>query len=200
MADEIKPNDYTDLFRAVNDGERLKIREQLRGSLEERFALSSKLYAEQTHELRVAATSNSVEYGKIFVRSAFLLNGAAILALLTFISSLFGKVDPSAAIAVSFAKAVWPAFVCHVFGLVAVTGIAAIAYINWLFVSHEFRDERSLFYFVRAEPTGGEAPPSRARHVTSTFWAAVILGAFSIACFIAGALLVAQAFTVLGVT
>ena len=88
-------------------------------------------FASHTHELRQGAFSNAKEYAQIFVRTAFLLNGGSILALLTFIGPIYGKGDQSIILVViNFSKSVYPAFLAYVAGLVSIATTAAIAYFN----------------------------------------------------------------------
>jgi hypothetical protein len=114
MNDQKPTRDDTYLYEPITKEEILKIREQLREFRDERSRLASETFAGHTHELRQSAISYGKEYGLTFVRTAFLLNGGAMIALLTFIGSLFNKGDHSVIlVAISFSKAIYPAFIAY---------------------------------------------------------------------------------------
>ena len=67
---------------------------------------------------RLKAIDFQKEYGQNAVRTLFLLNGGAILALLTLLGALYGKGDPAAAqLARELSRGLLPAFPWFVVGL-----------------------------------------------------------------------------------
>src|SRR5687767_10130130 len=96
-ASQGQPEDPNQIFfmplGAPDGPDHLKIREQARDFINKRHSLSLEKYAAYTHEERAKAREYSKEYGQTFLRTVFLLNGGAILTLLTLLGSLFGKND-----------------------------------------------------------------------------------------------------------
>jgi hypothetical protein len=69
------------------------------------------------------------DYGQMALRSVFLLNGGAIIAILTFIGATAGKtVANTVVVPASFI----PAFMCYAVGLLCATISMTFAYLNYL--------------------------------------------------------------------
>jgi hypothetical protein len=135
------------LFRPISESDLLEIRKQLRGQAIERHVLAFEKYASHLGEERVKAMEHSKDYGQIFVRTIFLLNGGAILALLTFIGSMYGKSDLNVLVAISLGKKLVPAFYCFAGGLVSAALVAAIAYFNWMIVTESYPGAGAFLIF-----------------------------------------------------
>jgi len=170
----------------------------LRAARHEAWLSAAKFLAEHTFKRRSAAETNAQDYGKIFVRTAFLLNGGAILAILTFISSLYGKGDHATTlVAISFSRSVFPAFVLYLAGLVSIALTAAIGYVNWLFVSASFMDEADLFHFMHSKPPA-EHPKGIEFNIGASLVLALALAFGALGCFAWASVLVANSLRVLG--
>ncbi|GEM98380.1 hypothetical protein [Methylobacterium radiotolerans] len=187
------------MHEPINDAEKLKIREQYRDFEGERFFLASKTYAEQSHAHRMNAFGNVKEYGLQSIRHLSLLNGGAILALLSFLGALIAKADEkSLLIAISFAKSLKPALLCFAAGLIAAGLLTALTYRNWLAIAESQQTPKQHYDLIAAGKCE-ESPSTAETMATLTHRLIFICGWSSLLLFIAGAYLVANAFTVLGV-
>ena len=197
-----KPNnsDKQSLFFAPLSLEKhLKIREQVRDYIHKRYILASETYTDQLHEGREKAKEFSKDYGQTFVRTVFLLNAGAILALLTLVGSLFGKGDHvMALVTISLTRDLVPALYWFAGGLVLAALVAAIAFFNFGFLAQSYPFPGQLFDFIHHQPFE-QAPRTIIRSIGISYWAAVAAALGSLACFGSGVFLIAQAFSVLGV-
>jgi hypothetical protein len=189
------PDTY--LFHPTDEAERIKIREQLRGEAVDRRKLAFEKYVDQMGEERIKAQSYSKEYGQTFIRTVFLLNGGAILSLLTFIGSMYGKSDLNILVAISLGKRLVPAFYYFAAGLGSAALIAAIGYFNWGFVANSYAGPGPLFDFLNRKSIEDNPKIDTAIHWSS--WAGILFAVASLFCFIRGTYLVSTAFTVLGI-
>jgi hypothetical protein len=83
----------------------------------------------------------------------FLLNGGAILALLTLIGSLFGKGDHTMVrVAISLTRALIPALYWFAGGLMLAALVAAIAFFNFGFSEQSYPSPGQLFDFIHHQP------------------------------------------------
>ncbi|MEE1612083.1 cell envelope integrity protein TolA [Microvirga sp. CF3016] len=188
-----------DLFTAKTPEEDVKIREERRRQYTEQQKLAHETFAKQIHDERVGAKEASKEYGQSYVRVTFLLNGGSILALMTFIGAIFGKGDVNAMlVAISLAKHLYPAFLCFILGLVCSAVTSAISYLNWSWIYESHMQAGDLYLLMNSLPWD-PAPINTDRNITLSFWAALATAIGALVCFIAGALFVVRAFTVLGV-
>lgn len=204
------------LYAPLTDGERLAIRKESR---EREQALgnrklddwrdSKKIYAEQTHAVRLFALGASVDHGKIFIRFMFLLNGGAIVALLTLIGAMFGKSDGSTLIVViQFAYQIKYAFYFFIGGLVFTSATAAAAYINWSLVFRTYFNEGQTTAAIGSNDFFGGQDKNQVlkqfdqfdRWSDRSIWIAIGFGALSLLAFAIGSYLVASAFSVLGMS
>jgi hypothetical protein len=134
-----------------------------------------KEYARQVLEIRQQFDRHLKDYGQTALRSVFLLNGAAILALLTFIGSSIGKSVEG--IAISPALFV-PAFVKYSVGLL-LTAIAMIcAYFNYAGLHAGYADPGALANnMTTPQPIWpGNFSPKNNRLVNWSRWLAIVLG------------------------
>jgi hypothetical protein len=186
-------------FVPINPEDHLKIREQYRAAKEARWQAATQGLASQTHEMRKAALATAQQYAQTFVRTAFLLNGGSILALLTFVGSLYAKGDHATTIvAISFSRAIYPAFIAFVFGLIAISLTAAIAYFNWLWVTSSYMHEADTFHLVLGQNKISD-PPKVEWKINTSLIASIFFALTSLGCFAFGSFLVADSFRVLGV-
>ncbi|WP_230531114.1 hypothetical protein [Microvirga roseola] len=187
-----------DLFFAPGtEQELLKIREELRSEAIERRKLAFEKYADQLGQERIHSQSFSKEHGQTFIKSVFLLNGGAILALLTFIGSMYGKNDLNVLAAISLGKKIVPAFYCFAIGLCSAALVALIGFFNWNLIANSYPGPGPLFDFLHHKPI--EEKPATRKAIGWTYRIAIVLAALSIGCFVGGANLVTTAFSVLGI-
>jgi hypothetical protein len=184
-------------YKPKSEEEELKIREQIRSELADLHKLAIDKYVSLASEERTRALSYSKEYGQIVVKTVFLLNGGAIIALLTFISSMYGKSDLNILVAISLGKKLVPAFYLFAIGLVSAALVAAIGFFNWGWAALSHPDPAEVYNFVHHTPI--EDRPEIHVKVGRSYQAAVGFAVVSLSCFIIGAFLVTSAFTVLGI-
>ena len=201
------------LFKPVDAADQIEIRKYLREGYGregrrklENWLEGAKLFSNQVHETRKLALQSSVEYGKIFVRMAVLLNGGAMIALLAFTSSLFGK-SSDTTVAITFASQLSSAFILYAGGLASAAICAAIGYLNWAWVYASHLSEGHMFRLVAAGNAfdGTDLEKEQAEFdkndwkVDVSYRAGVGFGVLSLGLFCWGCFKVASAFTVLGV-
>lgn len=163
------------------------------------FFLASKICAEQSHAHRMDAFANVKEYGLQSVRHLSLLNGGAIIALLSFLGALIAKSDEkSLLVAISFAKSLKPALLCFAAGLIAAGLLAALTYRNWLAIAESQQTPKQHYDLVAAGKCA-ESPAAAAAMAALTHRMIYACGWASLFLFIAGTWIVANAFIVLGV-
>lgn len=209
-----KPGEPDSLYIPISHDELLQLRKEFRERNTAKFERqlddwreSKKIYAEQTHAIRVLALNNSVEHGKIFIRFMFLLNGGAMVALLALIGAIFGKSDGSTlSVVITFAHQVKIAFYFYIAGLIFTAATAVTGYANWSFVFRTYFNEgqttasissNNLFPGQNQEEAMKEYAKFD-RLSDATIWVAVAFGLLSILAFLFGSLKVASAFAVLG--
>lgn len=213
MSDDVESKLKDEVLKPISEEDNLEIRKHWRDIIKDKHELklaewhqSAVVFAGQIHELRKASFNASVEYGKIYVRFAFLLNGGAMIALLAFIGALFGRAD-IASVAISFsAKMPW-AFGIYSAGLLAAALSAACGYMNFQYVYGTHLDEGHLLRLLQAGNAFADLDQNEEiakfeamdRKADISAWAGIITGALSLALFIWATILVARAFFVLGV-
>lgn len=89
-----------------------------------------KEYARQTHDYSLQYEKHLKEYGQLTLRTIFLLNGGAILALLTFIGGTIGKSTGTTTLAPALFVAPFGKYVA---GLVCTVISMLLAYVNYSF-------------------------------------------------------------------
>ncbi|WP_162820692.1 hypothetical protein [Microvirga calopogonii] len=191
------PRPKAKFFDAVDGGELLKIREQSRLHINERYLLALEKYADQIAAERIKASEYSKEHGSLFIRTVFLLNGGAIIALLTFVSAMFGKTDLNVLLAITLGKKLVPAFYCFAGGLAAAALVTGLGFFNWRVVADSYAGPGPIFDWIHNKPI--EQPPNANKLIQGTYWIAVTIVVGSLVAFIAGAYLVTTAFSVLGI-
>lgn len=211
MASEQPAKD--DLFRGRDDDEERDIRKMWREFIKKQderklveWHEGAKVFAGQIHEIRKESMKSSVQYGQIFVRFAFLLNGGAMLALLAFAGALYGRAD-IAAVAIAFSAKLPTAFYLYSGGLLAAALSAAAGYLNFQYVYASHFDEGHLLRFLQAgnsfagldqaEELKKFEKTDRKMSITANF--GMFFGGLSLVAFIWATILVARAFAVLGV-
>jgi hypothetical protein len=91
---------------------------ELEKTIQQQTFDAGKEYARQTLEYALQHDRHLKDYGQMALRSVFLLNGGAIIAILTFIGTTAGKtVANIVVVPASFI----PAFTCYAVGLLCAT-------------------------------------------------------------------------------
>ena len=177
----------------------LKALEQSRDFQREQYMLATRVYLEYQHAERMKCFDGLVSYGSTTVRSAFLLNGGAILAFMTFAGGLFAKSDQGMTLAaISFAHALTPALWSFVAGISLAAMTSGIGYLNFSAAVLTYFDHHRSYAFVHAKPV--EEISDKFRQTANfTVVLAVICAASSLICFLIGCVFVGQAVTILGV-
>lgn len=208
-----KPNP---LYSPLNDEEHQALRKEFREREYQRaerqtddWRESKKIYAEQTHAVRIFALGSAVEHGKIFIRFMFLLNGGAMIALLALIGTIFGKSEGSTlSVVINFAQQIKLAFYFFIGGLIFASATAATAYINWSFVFRTYFNEGQTTAAMGSNNFFGGQDKAQAikdfdffdRWSDRTIWIAVCFGTFSLIAFFIGSIYVASSFSILGMS
>lgn len=201
------------LYRAQSEEEFFAIRAELREHDRNLQATEysngkegQKLFAQHHHAMRLGALNVAADHGKAFIRNAVLLNGGAIVALLTLLGGLYSKTD-------AIPRAFLHAFTAklqlgmHFFlaGLICGAALAGIAYLQWFAFKETHFNEGQTSNGVSHNNLFGPEDPNKVIRAfarwdaTSIGLAALsmLFGMASLACFGAGALKVAKAFAFL---
>ncbi|MGU3421359.1 hypothetical protein [Methylobacterium sp. D54C] len=182
----------------LDEAEKLKMREQFRDFESEKFLLAMKVYADQSYGYSLNAYENVKQYGLQSVKHLTLLNGGAIIALLSLVGALISKSDQkSIMVAISFLHSLAPALFCFAGGLVASGLLAALIWRNWLAIANTYQSPKHLSDLI----SKGECDvlPDTARKVaTITHFLIYLFGWSSLVLFLLGAWIVCRAFEVLG--
>lgn len=197
------------LHHPLDSAEQLQIRKELREAervakkqKDENRQVAKKLFSEQIHAHRVIALGSSVEYGKIYVRFMFLLNGGAMVALLTLAGAFVGKSSfPLPVQVVKLSHLVLGAFYWYIGGLIATASTASLGYIHWAVAYGTHLNEAQTSLIVEGEDlfSGQDRNEELAQFQRSdrwhniTFWAAIVVGAIALACFIVASFKIALA-------
>lgn len=150
-----------------------------------------KEYARQHLALAQQYEQHLKEYGQMALRSIFLLNGGATLALLTFIGSVIQKtnysVSPSAFV---------PSFRWFVGGLIATVVSMTFAYLNYSLHKSWTADPFALANNIIKQEEEWPHNIKRWKNITTTwtFRLAFIFGVLGLAAFLYGCLDVADVF------
>lgn len=197
------------LYTPLDDAELLAMRAERR---ERGFKLSfkelengkegQKLFAQHHHANRLLALTVAADHGKAFVRFAVLLNGGAVIAILTLIGTLYGKSGTQLHLVAAFSGKLQVGLYFFLTGLVTATLIAAAALWQWFFYAQTFFHEGQTANSVSFNKPFG---PDQAAEINSVFdrydrasltavWVCTALGAASMTSFVMGALKTAKAF------
>ena len=174
------------------------VRSDYRKFEHDRWIKSWEMYSGQIHDQRMSSLKSVNDYGTLALRSVFILNGGAILALLTFLGAFFSKNDQNTIlIGINIAHQLRLAFYMFVSG-VAISALAAgVAYLNWSYM-HEHYQSPSQLYSIMISGKAEETSPGVFKVVKATAIISIGLGIISLILFIAGAFRVADAFQVIG--
>lgn len=150
-------------------------------------------YARQILEYALQHDRHLKDYGQMALRSVFLLNGGAIIALLTFIGSVTGK--QVSGITIKPASFVF-AFSCFAAGLICAVLSMTFSYLNYMGHKHTIADPGSLANNMIAQQG---AWPSRltvgtSRFVNWTWKLALLVGIAAIILFALGCIQVGLVF------
>lgn len=174
------------------------MREQFRDFESDRFLLAAKVYAEQSYGYRLNAYGNVKEYGTQCVKHLTLLNGGALIALLSLVGALVSKADDkSIVIAISFLHSLAPALLCFAAGLVANGLLTALIWRNWLAIADTFQNPKLLSDLI-SKGKCDALPDTASQIATVTHVLIYAFGFGSLGLFLFGAYIVARAFEVLG--
>lgn len=154
---------------------------------------ANKVFAESTRAERVVAMQATSEWGLFAVRTVFLLNGAAIVALLAFLGSLYGKDGASIAVAKILTVQMANAFQWFLGGVGAAAFTTGMGYLNWSAFTAFYPDPSDQVGWIR----GKEVPAiSRIYHWIhrSTMILSIVSAFASLGAFCIGAMAVVRAF------
>ena len=152
-----------------------------------------KEYARQVLEYSLQYERHLKEYGQLALRSIFLLNGGAILALLTFIGSSIGKTTGQTAVTPSLFVS---AFVFYCLALIACILSMTLAYLNYMGHHHFYADPGALANNMMAQQKTwpGNFSVGNSRLVSWSWKSALFLGVAALILFAVGCFQVARVF------
>lgn len=166
-----------------------------------------KLFAQHHHAVRLGALNIAADHGKAFIRNAVVLNGGAMVALLTLLGGLYSKTDtvPRAFLSTFTAKLQLGMnfFLC---GLICSAALAGIAYLQWFAFNATYFHEGQTSNNVSHNNLFGPEDPDKVNRAFARWDVlsiglvvlSVALGVASLGCFGAGALKTAKAFAFFG--
>jgi hypothetical protein len=157
---------------------------------------AGKEYARQILEYTLQHDRHLKDYGQMALRSVFLLNGGAIIALLTFIGSASGKTIGASVIAPALFVVAFSFFSA---GLVCAVISITSAYLNYMGHKHVNADPGWLANNIIAqqEKWPGNHSVSNSRFINWTWHVALFTGIVSLTMFGIGCYKVAAVFEVL---
>lgn len=205
--DDQKPHP---LYQPISEAELLTIRAELREQERERQNRQvehgkegQKLFAQLHNAERQAALANAADFQKTFVRFAFLLNGGAIIALLTLIGALGGKYEGQRMVLfVQFSRKLMVGVEFFLAGLAAAALAAGIALLAWQFSAATFLHAGHTSNMVSGLPAYGGLDAEKedrnfdlSDRLAPVFMNLIaIVSCTSLALFVIGALKAARAF------
>jgi hypothetical protein len=184
------------LFEPEGEEDRADVRRTLRNEVISRQLIAYEKFSDQLGNSFHQSREYSKEYGQTFIKTVFLLNGGAIIALLTFIGSMYTKDALNIMVAISLGRSLVPAFLCFAGGLVCAALVAAIAYFNWNYVASSHPGPMALYEFLHGKPLRQQIA---SKAILWTYRVAIVVALLSLGFFGLGAYLVTTAFTVLGI-
>ncbi|PVE26444.1 hypothetical protein DC522_01385 [Microvirga sp. KLBC 81] len=152
---------------------------------------ASKEYARQVHDYSMQYEKHLKEYGQLALRTIFLLNGGAIVALLTFIGGTLGKSSG----AITLAPALFvPAFTKYALGLICTALSMLFAYVNYMFHHRTTAGPGDLANNMMKlqEQWPGNYTNANSRGTGISFWLALLLGSGALGFFAWGCFQVAN--------
>jgi hypothetical protein len=157
---------------------------------------AGKEYARQTLEYALQHDRHLKDYGQMALRSAFLLNGGAIISILTFIGATAGKTVANKAIVPALFV---PSFASYAVGLIGATISMTFAYLNYLGHKNSKADPgdlaNNMMKMKKAWPANNSV--SNSRLIDWSWYLAMIFGVSSIILFGAGCYEIVRVFEVL---
>jgi hypothetical protein len=165
--------------------------EKYRQQLEDRRAAAIE-YARQIHDRLLHSISSSKEYGVMGLRSLFLLNGGAIIAILTLIGTVLDEGQSNARLTpASFV----PAFQAFGMGLVFAVIAMLCGYFNFQFHGQIYAGPAELAQnIIKLETWPSDYTEQKGRWISWTLWIAVVCGVLSLAAFFVGGVCVRSVF------
>ncbi len=142
-----------------------------------------KVEAERWWEWRITSLVAAKEFGAATVKAMILLNGAALIALASFLGTMAqargAQID-------QMRDQIGVSVVLFILGLVAAVSTSGIAYINFTAIAESLPAPDKLSHYVDAGDVSGWRT-GIGRIAAPTAWAAVILTTASIILFLIGA-------------
>jgi hypothetical protein len=160
----------------------------------QKASLSAEKYIEQHGESRWKAYEAGREFSTTALKLLVILNAGAILALLTFVGTLYGrdKLDPKS-IAL-FTRALQPTFYLFMAGIAGSLLAAVAGYLNWGRYAESFLNPAELYEWMHGKQIKRDHDPWIRR--TMLFGVSAALA--SLTCFLVGACWALRAFKHLG--
>lgn len=153
---------------------------------------ATKVAAERLHAERASFIKSANAYGTATIRSLFLLNGGAAIALLTLVGSILGKdSDTSAGIAAAFLHGFQPALRSFGWGLVTAVLAAALGYLN--FSALAAGGYPGVLYDMQAKKEWQDTPALRRWFIEATRVLAILACLASALSFIRGGIITSHA-------
>lgn len=159
----------------------------------ERQKAFSLKYVEQLHAETMFAKQTVATFAQSAVRLLFLINGGAVIALLTFLGALYGKEGRGLEVAQALSKSLPDAIALYLLGLVLAVATAGWSYLNFSIMESTTRAPEELLGWSRREPMQKVAKLSL-RALIGSAWIAFGFGVVSLGCFGWGAWLTLSAF------
>lgn len=155
--------------------------------------VAAKEYAREIVELKSQYDRHLKEYGQLAMRTIFLLNGGAIIALLTLMGSVIGRGNETIEV---YPALFVPAFAKFGIGLVATVGTMVAAYTNYLGHHDSSANPADLANNIIHLQANwpGNFTNLRGKTITWGFRLAFVFGLISVLFFGWGCLNVAQVF------
>ncbi|MCW6506885.1 hypothetical protein [Lichenifustis flavocetrariae] len=156
---------------------------------------AEKAYADRVHQDRSKAIEFSKDYGTATIRSLFLLNGGAAVAVLSLIGALIARTtDASALLAAKLVNGVSFALCSFCVGLVFAVVPMALGYINFMLIAHTVPTPLELFAAYLRNFEHSRSTVQANKWAIRTMWMAIVAAFVSAALFSLGVFLVYRAF------
>ena len=159
----------------------------------ERQKAFSLKYIEQSHAEAMFAKQTVATFAQSAVRLLFLINGGAVIALLTFLGALYGKEGRALQVAQTLSKSLPDPMALYLLGLGLAVATAGWSYLNFSIMESTTRTPGELLAWSRHVPMK-EVPKLSLRALMGSAWAAFAFGLASLGCFGWGAWLTLSAF------
>jgi hypothetical protein len=133
------------------------------------------------------------DYGLAAIKTLTVLNGGALVALLAFVASLYGKDATYAPMAKALTAGLIVPFIWFVIGLGLAAVIAGLGYLSFSLVASMYPEPADLSAWMRSNPLPTQSRP-RTVLVAVYRWLAVLAAVASLVAFARGFYLVTGAF------